>query len=212
MGACCCGASAKGVTNCWSRGQGKHRIKLSLVAGVKSATEGRSFTVQCPAVGVSNLEVEIPEKDLAVNVAPQRTSELQSDAKDATRVRAVLGSTNQFTVSWQPKSGSTEKAAGLANVIDTIAVDIGDGVVHTQAVFDYQILRGSLGELIVEAPSDQRLLDVQAPGLRDWQSEAADGRQRVKSGCTPRLRRRSAWSCTRKRQSPNRRSRWGRSA
>ena len=153
------------------RGQGKHQIKLSLVTGVKSATEGRSFTVQCPAVGVSNLELEIPEKDLAVQVTPQRTSELRSDPQDATRVRAVLGSTNQFTVSWQPKSGGTDQAAGLANVTDTIAVDVGDGVVHTHAVFDYQILRGSLGELIVEVPADQRLLDVQVPGLRDWQTE-----------------------------------------
>jgi hypothetical protein len=162
------------------RGQGKHQIKLSLVAGVKSAAEGRSFIVQCPAVGVSNLELEIPEKDLAVHVTPQRTSELQSDRKDITRVRAVLGSTNQFTVSWQPKSGSSDKAAGLANVTDTIAVDVGDGVVHTHAAFDYQILRGSLGELVVEVPSDQRLLDVQAPGLRDWQTETVGGRQRVK--------------------------------
>jgi len=161
------------------RGQGKHQIKLSLVIGVKSATEGRSFVVECPAVGVSNLELEIPEKDLAVQVTPRRTSELRSDLKDATGVRAVLGSTNQFTVSWQPKSGSTDQAAGLANVTDAIAVDVGDGVVHTHAVFDYQILRGSLGELVVEVPGDQRLLDVQVPGLRDWQTETMDDRQRV---------------------------------
>ena len=62
-------------------------------------------------------------------------------------MRAVLGSTNQFTVNWQPKSGGADKAAGLANVTETIAVDVGDGVVQTHAVFDYQILRGSLGEL-----------------------------------------------------------------
>ena len=161
------------------QGQGKHQIKLSLVIGVRSATEGRSFTVQCPAVGVSSLELEIPEKDLTVQVTPRRTSELRTDAPDATRVLAVLGSTNQFTVSWQPKSGGTDQAAGLANVTDTIAVDVGDGVVHTHAVFDYEILRGSLSELIVEVPSDQRLLDVQVPGLRDWQTETVDDRQRV---------------------------------
>ena len=162
------------------KGRGKHKIKLGLVAKVKSAAEGRSFTVQCPAVGVSNLELEIPEKDLAVHVAPRRTSELRSDPKGATCIRAVLGSTKKFTVSWQPKSGGSDKAAGLANVTDTIAIDVGDGVVHTHAVFDYQILRGSLGELIIEAPSDQRLIDVQAPGLRDWETEAAGNRQRVK--------------------------------
>jgi hypothetical protein len=162
------------------RGQGKHQIKLGLVTGVKSAADGRSFTVQCPAVGVSNLELAIPEKDLAVQVAPQRTSELRADPQGTTRVRAVLGSTQQFTVSWQPKSGGTDQVAGLANVTDTIAVDVGDGVVHTQAVFEYQILRGSLGELLVEVPTDQRLVDVQVPGLRDWQAETVSGRQRVK--------------------------------
>ena len=44
------------------RGQGKHQIKLHLVTGVKSTADGRSFTVQCPAVGVSNLELEIRER------------------------------------------------------------------------------------------------------------------------------------------------------
>ena len=161
------------------RGQGKHQIKLHLVTGVKSAADGRSFTVQCPAVGVSNLELEIPERDLAVHVVPQRASELRSDSKDVTRVRAVLGSTNQFTVNWQPKSGGSDKAAGLANVTDAIAVDVGDGVVHTHATFNYQILRGSLGELVVEVPAAERLLDVQAPGLRDWQTATTAGRQRV---------------------------------
>ncbi len=161
-------------------GKGRHQIKLSLVVGVKSETEGRSFVVQCPAVGVSNLELEVPEKDLAVQVTPRRTSQTRSDGKGGTHVRAVLGSTDQFTVSWQPKSGSTDQAAGLANVTDTISVDVGEGVVHTHAVFDYRILRGSLAELVVEVPTDRRLLDVQAPGLRDWQSEKVEDRQRVR--------------------------------
>ena len=162
-----------------ARGRGKHQIELSLVVGVESTAEGRSFTVQCPAVGVSNLELEIPENDLAVQVTPHRTSDVRVGGMDITQVRAVLGSTNRFTLHWHPKSGSTDQAAGLANVSDSIAVDVGDGVVHTHAVLDYQILRGSLGELIVEVPLDQRLLDVQVPGLRDWQSEKVDERQRL---------------------------------
>jgi hypothetical protein len=160
-------------------GRGIHQIKLGLVAGVISTTEGRSFTVKCPSVGVSNLELKIPETDLAVQVTPRRSSELQSDSPDTTRVIAVLGSTNQFTVHWQPKSGGTDEVAGLANVTDTIAVDVGDGIVHTHALLEYDILRGSLSQLQVEIPSEQRLLDVQVPGLRDWRTEMIDDRQRV---------------------------------
>ncbi|MBM4091779.1 MAG: hypothetical protein FJ276_20485 [Planctomycetes bacterium] len=161
------------------KGQGKHQVKLSLVIGVQTATEGRSITVQCPPVGVSNLELKIPERNLAVQVTPRRVLELREDIPDTTHVVATLGSTNQFVVSWQPKSGGTEQAAGLASVTDTIAVDVGDGVVHTHAAFDYEILRGTLPELTVDVPSDQRLLDVQAPGMRDWHVETVDNRQRV---------------------------------
>jgi len=161
------------------RGQGKHQVKLSLVIGVTSATEGRSIAVQCPPVGVSNLELTIPEKDLAVQVTPRRVLELHNDPPETTRVIATLGSTSQFVVSWQPKSGGTDQAAGLASVSETIAVDVGDGVVHTHAVFDYEILRGSLPELTVDISGDQRLLDVQTPGLRDWQSQPVEDRQRV---------------------------------
>ncbi len=161
------------------KGQGKHQVTLSLVIGVTSATEGRSITVQCPPVGVSNLDLKIPETDLAVQVTPRRVLELRDDMPDTTHVLATLGATNQFAVNWQPKSGGTDQAAGLASVTDTIAVDVGDGVVHTHAIFDYEILRGSLPELTVEVPSAQRLLDVQVAGLRDWRSETVGDRQRV---------------------------------
>ena len=162
------------------RGKGRHQVKLGLTAGVKSSAEGHSVTVQCPAVGVSNLELRIPAKDLTVHLTPQRTLQQQSDSKDATSIRAAIGSTSQFTVSWRPKFGVADNALGLAEVTDAIAVEVGDGVVHTNAVFDYHILRGSLPELTIETPADQRLLDVQVPGLRDWQTEIAGGRQRVK--------------------------------
>jgi len=162
------------------RGRGKHRITLDLVANVKSAPAARSFVVQCPAVGVSTLELDIPEPDLAVHVTPRRTAETCRTDKQSTRIRAALGSTKQFTVSWQPKSGQTDETAGLANVTDTIIVEVGDGIVHTRAMFDYHVLRGGLSELVIEIPGTQRLLDVQAPGMRDWQADAIKDRQRVK--------------------------------
>lgn len=161
-------------------GQGRHAVQLNLVSAVQTAAEGRSFTLQCPVVGVSNLELEIPEPDLAVHVAPRRTFEMRADREDATAVRAVLGATDRFTVRWHPASDVADLAAGLANVSSTIAVDVGDGVVRTHAEFDYQILRGALDELLIDVPADQRLLDVQAAGLRDWQAEAVEDRQHVR--------------------------------
>jgi hypothetical protein len=159
-------------------GRGKHSVAIELVARVKAAPDGKSFAINCPPVGVSNLDLLIPEKDLAVQVTPRRTSQL-APADGGTRVRATLGSTDQFAVSWQPKSGAAAEMAGVASVSDTIDVAVGDGVVHTHAVFDYTILRGTLDSLTVLVPAADRVLDVQVQGLRDWQSEAADEQQRI---------------------------------
>jgi hypothetical protein len=43
------------------QGQGRHTIRLNLVAGVQTAAEGRSFMLQCPVVGVSNLELNLKQ-------------------------------------------------------------------------------------------------------------------------------------------------------
>jgi hypothetical protein len=165
-----------------AHGRGQHKISFELVASVQSAAEGKSFTIHCPLVGVSSLELESGEPDLAVQVTPRRTSQLRARDKTVTIIQAALGATDKFTVTWQPKSGAAAEMAGLASVSDTVTVELGDGVVHTHAIFDYQILRGSVDTLVVTMPASERLLDVQAAGLRDWQSEAVEGeagRQRL---------------------------------
>jgi hypothetical protein len=160
-----------------AHGRGKHTVTFELVARVQASTDGKSFTLQCPPVGVSNLDLTIPTGELAVQVTPRQTSEVNGGDKDKTKVQAVLGSTDRFTVTWQPKGGAAADMAGLASVTDTIVIDVGDGVVHSHATFDYQILRGALDELVVVMPADERLLDVQVPGLRDWQTEKLEGDQ-----------------------------------
>ena len=163
-----------------AHGRGKHKISFELVARVQSSADGKSFTINCPLVGVSNLELEIDQPEMSVQVNPRRTSQVQATDKKVTTVRAAIGSTDKFTVAWQPKSGAAAEMAGLASVTDTVQIEVGDGVIHTHATFDFQVLRGSLDTLAVTMPADQRLLDVQAPGLRDWQAEAAEeGRQRL---------------------------------
>ena len=95
--------------------------------------------------------------------------------------RAVLGATDQFTVNWQPKSGGSDKAAGLANVTDTIAVVVGDGVVQTAGrvrLSDPARIRSASCWSKCRRPSG--CWTCTRAGLRDWQAETAGGRQRVK--------------------------------
>lgn len=162
-----------------ARGKGTHQVTFQLASRVTSSPDGKRFAISCPPVGVSNLDLTLPEAGITVEVTPRQTAQTTPGEANQTRVRAVLGSTDRLAVAWRPKSGQIAEVAGLASVSDLMIVDVGDGVVHTHATFDYQILRGSLDALVLSIPAEQRLLDVQVPGLRDWQTEVADGRQRL---------------------------------
>ncbi len=162
------------------QGRGQHQIRLGLMAAVEADAEGRRFALNCPAVGISQLELELPEANLSVQVLPQGATQVVSEPGEPVRIRTALGATEHFAVHWQPAADGWEHIAGLANVTSMMGVDLGDGVVHTHAFFDYRILRGSLDELLVSLPDEQRLLDVQAAGLRDWQVESGEPGPRVR--------------------------------
>ncbi len=171
---------ADGGSELLVRGRGRHQVRLGLMAAVESDAEGWHFALPCPAAGISQLELELPEANLAVQVSPRGTTELLSAVGERTRVRVLLGATERFTVHWQPTAEAWQQVAGVANVTSFLGVDLGDGVVHTHGVLDYQILRGSLDELWVSLPPEQRLLDVQVPGLRDWRVESEEGVPRLR--------------------------------
>ena len=163
------------------KGRGTRRVAFELMARVLPVADGKGITIQCPPVGLSSLELEVDQSDISVQVNPRRIAQIRSE-KNRTRIQATLGATDRFSVTWQPKAGVADEQAGLASVSDIFEIDVGDGIIHTHAVFDYQILRGSLDSLVIGLPADQRLLDVQATGMRDWATEAdaeSAGRQRL---------------------------------
>ena len=158
---------------------GEHTVKIELITRVHTSTEGKSFDLEIPLVGISNLELTIPAADQTVNVVPHLVSApLESDAK-STKILANVGSTNKVTARWFPRVSKTPEMELLTSVTNQTHVRVADGLVQTEALLTYQVLRGELNQIVVAIPLGHRILDVATPNLKGWKAADEANRQLV---------------------------------
>jgi len=167
-------------------GAGAKTVKLELLATVLTSPEDRSFQIQCPPTGISELVVTIPEPDQTVRITPLQVL-LPTDGiavEGKTVAKASLGATNQFEVHWNPRAGSKPVMDLLSSVTNETTVRIEQGLLQTRTVLNYEILRGELRDVSVLVPLDARIIDVvsAAGRIRSWNAEkVGDTHQVVKA-------------------------------
>jgi len=158
------------------KGAGPKTVTLELLATVRTSPEDRSFTIQTPPTGISELVVTIPEPDQTVKISPLQvllpTEGLAVDGK--TVAKASLGATNQFEVHWNPRAGSKPVMDLLSSVSNQTSVRIEQGLLQSRTVLSYEILRGELRDVTILVPADARIIDVvsAAGRIRAWAAEA----------------------------------------
>lgn len=156
---------------------GEHTVTLELVTRVRTATEGRNFQLLVPPVGITNFELTIPAPDQTVEVLPHLVSSPAEAGANATRITSSVGSTNQLTVRWYPRVSKTPEMELLTSVTNQIHARVADGLIQTEAVLNYQILRGEFHQAVIAVPVDHRILDVEAPNLKGWKAAKEAQRQ-----------------------------------
>lgn len=157
-------------------GAGQKSVRLELLATVLTSPEDRSFAIQCPPTGISELVVTIPEPDQTIKITPQQvllpTDGLTVEGK--TVAKASLGAVNQFEVHWNPRAGSKPVMDLLSSVTNETSVRIEQGLLQSRTLLNYEILRGELREVTILVPKDTRIIDVvsAAGRIRSWNAEA----------------------------------------
>lgn len=142
-------------------GPGDYSVTLELLATVKTSPESRSFVLNCPVVGISELTLTVPEADQAVEVLPlQVLLPVEGNNAKETVVKASLGATDKFEVRWNPKAGSQPVMDLLASVTNRTSVRVETGLIQSTASLNYEVLRGELQEVTVLVPADARIIDV----------------------------------------------------
>lgn len=161
---------------------GEHRVEIELAAAIQTSPDGRKVDFKVPSVGVTTFELAIPEADQTVDVSPHLIAMPVEAAATETRIKANLGATTSVSASWHPRTSQKPDMDLLAAVTNYQKVTLRDGLVHTDAWLNYDILRGEMTELAIAVPTGHRILGVSSSNakIRGWRAEPGDDRQTVR--------------------------------
>lgn len=161
---------------------GEHQIEIELAASIRTSPDGRQVDFNVPAVGVTTFELAIPEADQTIEVQPHLIALPVDSGADETRIKANLGSTTKISASWHPQTSQKPDMALLAAVTNYQKITLRDGLVHTDAWLNYEILRGEMTEVAIAVPVGHRILGVSSGDakIRGWRAEPGEQLQTVR--------------------------------
>ncbi len=160
--------------------EGEQTVTMELTTRVLTAPDGRSFDLQIPTVGVTTLELTVPDADQTIEVQPKVLQLPQEGAPKTTKIKANLGSTDKLAARWHPRVGTKPDMELLASATSATLVQAEDGLVHTDAFFTVEVLRGQIERLRLVIPKGHRVLDVvSAARVREWKVAEEENRQIV---------------------------------
>ncbi|MDA0282744.1 MAG: hypothetical protein O3B86_05265, partial [Planctomycetota bacterium] len=161
---------------------GEHSVEIELATAIQASPDGRKVEFNVPPVGVTTFELAIPEADNTVELLPHLITLPVEAAATETRIKANLGATAKISASWHPRTSQKPDMDLLAAVINYQKVTLRDGLIHTDAWLNYDILRGEMTELAIAVPVGQRILGVSSTNvkIRGWRAEPGEQRQTVR--------------------------------
>ena len=169
---------------------GRYALELTFVAPLMRAeeenrqggdTRGRGFRFALPAVPVSRWEVLIPEPGVELATQPPLSIAKVPGADEGaeTRVEIFLASTPTLDVRWMPRvDGAEGMNAHVQAAVDQWSVLHAD-FTRTTVNATLSISRAPLDSLSIRVPDAERVVHVDAPGLRAWRIREAEDGQRV---------------------------------
>jgi len=148
--------------------KGTHNLTLSFVVPVTSQPGLKSFSFRSPRVPVSQIQLDIPEKDVKVEVQPLLAATRTPLGATATRVMAFLGSTDTVRVQWQPRPVDVTKLTPLVFATTDTHTALDDGLMRTSVTMAINVLRAPVSTFRVALPAGIRLIAIKGANLKDW--------------------------------------------
>jgi hypothetical protein len=149
-----------------------------------------SVEFAAPQAPLNRWLVRIPEAGVKVNIQPLMAATEAPDEKtqsgkpkdrpaEETQLLAFVGAAPTVHVDWTPKAEGATGMAALANVEAQQQVSVAEGVCRTHAKLTYSISRAQLGQLLVEVPDDQKVVNVADANVRQWSVEPSGKLQKI---------------------------------
>jgi len=181
--------------------KGKQPEQIELVleyARAISRSPGQnSVSFQAPQAAVSRWKVRIPQSGVKVNLRPLiaatevPASNLPSPSgrgpggeggksAEETVVLAFVGAAPTVEIDWTPKAEGATGLTALASVQAEQEIRVQEGISRVRTTLLYTISRAELKELVLEVPSEYKVVNVFDPNVRQWSVEPpANGVQKI---------------------------------
>lgn len=144
-------------------------LKLEFAKSYTKAPGYNSVSFKPPLAAVSKWLIRVPESEVKIEVRPLIAA---TDAPEAgpseTRLLAFLGPAATVNIGWTAKAEGAKGLEALVNLSVEQQVSIEEGIVRTRAQLAYEITRAELSQLEVELPSEEKIINVSDPNVREW--------------------------------------------
>jgi hypothetical protein len=180
-------------------------LDLQYAKAITRAPGQNSVSFQAPRAPVSRWRVRIPEAGVKVDLHPliaatevttEDGTKPKPDAPAApegekppkkdesasggeTVILAFVGAAPEVRISWTPKAEGATGLEALASVQVQQQVFVTEGVTRTHTQLNYAISRAELGQLTIQVPADQKVVNVLDANVRQWSVETAEQGQKI---------------------------------
>jgi len=160
-------------------------LVLEYAKAFTKAPGQNTVSFDAPRAPVSKWRVRIPQAGVKINIHPLiAASEVpvgdpDRPQADETVVLAFVGAAPAVRIDWTPRAEGAQGLQALVAVQTVQRVWIDEGVVRTRVNLAYDITRAAVSKLVLEAPADQKVVNVFDANVRQWSVEAAGDVQKI---------------------------------
>lgn len=141
-------------------GKGNYKLTLELLVQIQASPDQRMISFETPLAGITTADITVPTAEQTISIKPESIVTPVKTEGELSQVKVNLGATNRMEISWTPKASTKPQMELLTSVQNQTVVTLADGLVHTEALLDIDVLRGELSELQVLVPKSHRILGV----------------------------------------------------
>lgn len=159
----------------WPR-KGVHGVSVAFMARSETDADGswRQSRVQVPCGDVRRIRLlsDRPNLEVALPGAMRVERRVQEGQLVIT---AILGPHQPLIVRWKPQVQLADAKLVLSSVANTI-VDVRAGVLHLDAVYDFQVAQGKIETLVFAVPAGLNIMSLDGDHIRTWTlTDATEG-------------------------------------
>lgn len=150
---------------------GEYTLTLAFAVRVEESPGRRRIAFGIPPTAVSRLELELPGKDLRVEVEPKMAATVTEALGENTKLMAFVGNSDNVAVTWRPPEDKVEKGEALVIASQAVQAELGERILRLNTACAYRIERQETDTFRVKLPADMRLLSVKGENIREWTTE-----------------------------------------